>query len=246
MEHEGEESDTTLIPIYGYATYDSATYKNYTRFAASPHNTAYNPATRCISWGIPATFPGYITAFANVVDAGSMSGAEGYLTEIRRHTDVDGSIWWWPYAAGHAYGDVHRKDADPDYPGKCGWGSGVWVMLFVGEILGLRYDAPARRLSFRPFSPSGDFRWDDFRLGAGHFSVAFAHKAGEITIQVANYNAYGVTLALEVPLGDGFEFHRVLVGDGQAQPETGRFLDRPTVRLERQLAPGQEVRVTVL
>ncbi|GJM75830.1 hypothetical protein HMSSN036_80460 [Paenibacillus macerans] len=57
--HDGEESDTILMPLYGYAAYDDPAYRHYMQFSLSPHNPTYNPESRGIQWGDHAacTFP---------------------------------------------------------------------------------------------------------------------------------------------------------------------------------------------
>ena len=49
--HDGEESDTTLIPFYGYKSYDDIIFRNYLRFTASSHNPTYSTLSRGIKWG---------------------------------------------------------------------------------------------------------------------------------------------------------------------------------------------------
>ena len=76
MMHDGEESDTTLIPFYGYKTYDDPVVRNYARFSASEENPTYGTECRGIKWGHEsgATFPGYTTAFSGIVDEETMNG----------------------------------------------------------------------------------------------------------------------------------------------------------------------------
>ena len=51
MMHDGEESDTTLIPFYGYKTYDDPVVRNYARFSSSEENPTYGTECRGIKWG---------------------------------------------------------------------------------------------------------------------------------------------------------------------------------------------------
>jgi hypothetical protein len=250
MGHEGEESDTTLMPFYGYLSYDDPVYKNYTRFAMTEHNPAYSPVTRGIKWGstldplpVQATYPGYITGFANVVDRESMVGVDGWFTRIRQLTDVDGSIWWWPYASTTPkYGVPARFNIT----GKSGWASGLFVCLFVTQILGLSYDAPRRKLQFRPFSPSSNFTWHGFRLGHGRFSVGLTREPKRTEVRVTNENDHSVTVDLELAVEDDGPTRILANGREYGGTVTrGRFLGAATLKLTETLSPAEERVYTV-
>jgi len=255
MFHDGEESDTTLMPFYGYLPYDNPLYKNYTRFAASRHNVAYNPETRGIIWetygenaGVKtvgprvadATFPGYITALANVVHRESMVGTDGYMTEIRRLTDLDGSLWWWPYEKGARRGEVSARKFT-----ESGWATGVFVSLFVSDFLGLRYDAPAKTITFRPFSPSSDFEWRDVRLGSGRFDAVVRRKPDAVMAELANHNSYAVTADIELILPEGQILKELRVGprSGVQPQRTCEFLGHNTAAVRVPLKPGETIAV---
>jgi len=165
---DGEESETTLMPFYGFLPYEAAAYRNYMRFSMSTNNAQYVAATRSIDWGktVPATAPGYNKGLAFGDDHESLFGENGYYTEIRRVTDTDGSVSWWPYTKPQP-GEVRRS-----YPGKAGWFAGVHSVLFVHRFLGIRYDAPKKTLWFAPHPAIGDFAWNDFPFGQDRFSVS--------------------------------------------------------------------------
>lgn len=196
LHHDGEESDTILMPLYGYTPYDNETYRHYMQFSLSPHNPTYNPESRGIQWGdhSACTFPGYMSGMGMITDAASMSGEDGYFTEIRKLTDADGSLWWWPYNNGALYGDVVRHNNC----GKCGWASGVFGGLFVSQILGLTYDAPVRKLTFRPLSPTSSFTWEQVKLGSGCFTVTYRKTNDAVEASVMNHGAEAVTAAVEL------------------------------------------------
>lgn len=195
--HDGEESDTILMPLYGYAAYDDPAYRHYMQFSLSPHNPTYNPESRGIQWGDHAacTFPGYMSGMGMITDYTFLSGTDGYFRQIRQLTDADGSLWWWPYLNGARYGDVVRHHNC----GKCGWASGVFSGLFVSQILGISYDAPARRLSFRPLRAAGSFAWEDVRLGSGVFNLSYRQEGNVTEAIAANFNAQAVTVYVELP-----------------------------------------------
>lgn len=235
LHHDGEESDTILMPFYGYNDYYDATYNNYMRFSLSTHNPTYNPESRGIQWGdhSACTFPGYMSGMGMISDAASLSGEDGYFTQIRKLTDADGSLWWWPYNNGAPYGDVVRHNTC----GKCGWASGVFASMFVSQIIGLSYDAPNRQLTFRPFSPGSSFSWDQARLGGGTFSVSYRSGEQAVEASVTNYGAQAITAIVELPVTDIEPLAEV---DGiiafAAEGERG---GKSTRMFTEQLLPGQ-------
>ncbi len=254
MIHDGEESDVTLMPFYGYAPFDAPAYRNYNRFAFSPHNVAYCPETRGIVWEnygknakekpsgplmCDGTMSSYATALANVTDRESMIGNNGSMTELERLADVSGCMWWWPYGKAAKRSKVIRGLFE------CGFAPGVFLELYTSEFLGLRYDAPTRSLHFRPFNPSSDFTWEDFPLGSGRFSVAHRRRPGLIVAEVANRNPFAITSTVELILPDKDIYRKMKVGDQLVKPSgTGTFLGRNTVQVSRVLAPGQHIVVT--
>lgn len=195
--HEGEETDTTLMPFYGYAPYDHVPYKNFTRFAMSEHNVAYTPSLKGIRWGMkvdvettPLSCPSIMTNLANAVDLESFSGPDGALTEIRRLTDVDGSLWWWPYADKNDYGNPTRNNIC----GKCAWAAGVYASLFISDFLGVRYSPGERVLAVNPQAYLGPWTWDAFRFGNGTFSIEYVPWE---RLKVSNLNAWDVLVVCE-------------------------------------------------
>jgi len=261
MAHDGEESDTTLIPVYGYERYDCEIYKNYTRFALSEYNIHYNPETKGIKWGNDATMTGYMTALANVTDEASMSSKTGYMTEIRKITDIDGSTWWWPYEIDGKYGDVCRipeewwriygisedhadayKSINAEYPGKCGWASGVFISLFIQEFLGIKYDAPKKTVSFRPFSPSSSFTWRQFRIGSGIFSASYIKTDDYTQVKLVNENSHNIKLILEIPDLKSNTFQSLTKnGTDYKNYSKGVFLSNPTYIVDDELSPFESV-----
>jgi len=239
LAHDGEESDTTLASFYGFTSYDDPALHNYKRFSLSEHNVIYLKEFGGILWEHSTTFPGYVSGLAATRDAATMSGPEGYLTRIRRLTDLDGSIWWWPY---HNFSTSCR---DVDHPvrgvGKCGWGSGVFSCLFISQFLGLSYDAPTKTLDFRPFSPSSDFEWKRFRLGTSVFSASFKRECSKATLRVTNHNDSAVTVRFRAILPDGNRASKVIL-DGKpykGKTTTERFFDSAVIVLSSVLKPAQ-------
>ncbi|RCX23650.1 hypothetical protein DFP94_1011252 [Fontibacillus phaseoli] len=235
---DGEESDTILMPLYGYASYDDTAYRHYMQFSLSPANPTYNPESRGIQWGEHAacTFPGYMSGMGMLTDFASMSGTDGYLTEIRKLTDADGSLWWWPYLNGASYGDVVRHHNC----GKCGWASGVFSGLFTSRILGIAYDAPARQLSFRPLRAAGSFAWEGARLGSGVFNLSFRREDCIVEAVAANFGAKLVTVLVELPCEQGASPRTFVNGKpAGGRVDNGYYNGCTTVIFQETLQPGE-------
>lgn len=239
--HDGEESDTTLMPFFEYANYDDPAYQNHKRVAMTDANIYYKPHAKGIedsTWidpkdnpGIDATFPGYMTGFAGIETADEMIGPEGRMTIIRQLTDVDGSIWWWPYKHDKV---VRAFEIEGTHVGKSGWSSSVFILHFISQILGLSYDAPLKILSFRPFSPSSDFEWQYFRMGNAFFSAGYERSECRRRCYVENHNDIDIRLYLELILEPGGEVDSITV-DGEpyaGEPCMGSFFRSNTVKLD--------------
>ena len=251
MEHDGEESDTTLVPVYGFLPYDNQTYRNCLKFALSEHNVFYNETTRGIRWGNDATMTSYITGVPMITDSESYWAEESYISEIRKLCDMDGSLWWWPYLKGGKYGDVCRiisadneifskgdssMDAR-DYPGKCAWASGVFISLFVQEFTGLRFDAPTNTLEFKPLSPFGSYFWDSVKLGKGLFGIDYNVMDDAVNATLVNHNEFSVDMVLKIPiLGEKapISLNGAIIKDYEVE----EFLGRQLAVVEVTVKPG--------
>ncbi len=240
MVHDGEESDTTLMPVYGYTEYDNPKYKNYTRFALTEHNLLYSAESRGIKWpdDADATFPGYVTGFASVTDEKEMNGKQGYMTLIRQLTDVDGSIWWWPYPENNSkYGNVQRQCV------KCGWASGVFVTLFTSEFLGIKYDAPEKKLRFRPFSPSSNFKWKCLRMGKACFDVSYERKEEKkkVLLSIKNSNQFGILAEYTIILEKNTQVQKIKMNGAEYKDDFkyGKFLGKSTIAINASINAQQ-------
>lgn len=217
MASDGEESETALTPYYGFLPNDDPIYTNYMRFSMSPENKQYTPQTRSINWGtqVPSTAPGYNKGLCATDDREGLFGPQGYHTEIRRVTDADGSVWWWPVSLKKDGANIELGKADDKAaaqggkiepqrnPGKAGWFSGVYAALFRTRFAGLDYDAPKRVLTWQPLPALGDFAWQDIPFGRERFGVKLASQGGSRVATVANPNDRPVTVRLRLPQAGG-------------------------------------------
>jgi len=254
---DGEESDTTLMPFYGFLPYDDDLYRNYMRFSMSPHNLVYQPKVRAITWSgspatplpdrVPSTAPGYMKGIVIGNDAPSLYGQHGYYSEVRRITDADGSIFWWPYGwnSNPPQWDYERP-VRMAVPGKSGWFAGVHTALFISRFLGVDYDAPSRTLAFAPSPLLGKrFAWNGFQMGSGRFSVSYEREGSSVVAVVTEEGAQDCRLDLVLPV-EGFGAGPAATIDGKPYEATRiRSLGRDSIRVVASLAAGKTVKVAV-
>jgi hypothetical protein len=235
--HDGEESDTTLAPFYGFCAGDEPALLNHARQAFRETNPFYSKDLDAIWWynenWSSATFPGWITALAGETDEKELAAR---LHRIRQLTDLDGSIWWWPYKY-----DTRDRSAvlRANNARKCGWASSVYLCRFVHDIVGIGFDLPARQVAFRPFLPWSRFAWRNCRLGRGLFHLQYERTPRAIMASLANLGSETLTATIElmVPL------HTKVEVPSDAKP--GRHYGRASISLTRALRPGDELRADV-
>lgn len=244
-----------LMPFYGFCEADDPALLRHSRLALTPQNALYASHVDGIHWfdgdGDPlgradvaaaawgsdhkwhcATFPAWTTALAG---AGDEEQLRRELDRIARLTDLDGSIWWWPYAYGETDPAAVKR-----HPVKCGWAAGVYLCRFVHDILGLQLDAPRRRLAFRPFCPWRAFAWRNCRLGHSTFDVSCTKADGRIEACVRNRNDTRLAVAVELALPPGAEAGPCLCNGRPATGLTGkRRYGRPAVLVEAEVDAGQ-------
>ena len=257
--HDGEETDVALMPFYGFCEPDEPALVNHSKLGLSPENPLYAPGLDGIWWGDnhhqpAATFPGWMTALAG---AATREEVGQRLEQIRRLTDHDGSIWWWPYRHPETDPtrirrkepwfrlDLHGRKHDVGV-GKCGWAAGVYLCLFTTNILGLRVDVPAGQVALRPFCPWPEFTWTDCRLGDSRLDFAYRHHGNRIAGEIMNRSDQPFEATIELALPLAAAPHRVVVNgqqEGQAEP-TQRY-GRPAMRATRGLGPGEALSLQV-
>ena len=168
--HDGEESDTTLAPVYGFVSLTDPVYQHTMRFAGSDDNPTYVPNIKGISWGAEsgATFPGFISVLMG--HTASSIDFETCFIELTKLADLDGSWWWWPYPVKPSYGHVVRNFGC----GKCGWAAGMISVILISQYMGLRVDEGS--LLIRPMANLSKYSWMNARLGDRHFDVVLTKQ----------------------------------------------------------------------
>jgi hypothetical protein len=258
MVSDGEESDTTLMPFYGFLPYDNDVYLHYMRFSMSEHNQAYQPKVRAITWAgspatplydrVPSTAPGYMKGIALGNDFQALFGEHGYYSEVRRITDADGSILWWPFGwNSNPPAWNYDNPVRLNIPGKAGWFAGVHTAVFLTRYLGVSYDAPDRTLKFAPSPLLGNrFRWSEFPMGIERFSVSYERQGSMVGVSVKKESGKAFRLDLTLPV-DGLGDAPVVTVDGKQQKTTpkARYLGCDTIRVLAELPAGRTVNVAV-
>lgn len=228
MVHDGEETDTTLIPYYGLALRDNPLLRNYTRFAMTEENRFYSPVSKGIRWEdcSDATFPGYITGLSNTKDHQSF---DCYFNIIKKLTDLDGSIWWWPYPCGSLNSAIMKRE-----PGKCGWASGAFITFFISDIMGLKYEGNIRKLHVKPLNATGGYEWKKAVFGYAEFNIIYNEKM----LLVENLNEYDVTIDTQL-FGE-----KILLNGNEADAECGILFGKKVVCCNYVLKAEDKVRLT--
>jgi len=241
---DGEESDTNLMPFYGFCESDEPAYINHARLGLTPQNPYYTDLFDGIWWydegWAGTTFPGWMTGLAGCSNESELLKR---LERIRTLVDVDGSIWWWPYA---------REATDPTKPdrflvgAKCGWAAGVYLCLFVHNILGISLDMPSRRVSLRPFCPWGRFSWTNCRLGRSVFDVAYRKEQDRIVGEIRNRNQMEFDGMIELMLPEGTSVTACKLNDQPTSDyQSGKRYGRPTAGITGKIAPDGALQLEV-
>ncbi|QHN04314.1 hypothetical protein FTO74_13790 [Granulicella sp. WH15] len=240
--HDGEESETTLLPFYGFCKADDPRLLHHASLAMTKENPLYSPELDAIWWynanWSSATFPGWTTALAGAADEPQILHR---LNRIRSLTDLDGSPWWWPYTYGSKdpsmplRGDVARK---------CGWGAAVYLCCLINNFIGVSVDARSRSIHFAPFIPWDSFSWNRARIGATSFDLELTKTPGEISAFVRNRNCHRYAATIVLTPGKG-----ISLKDLQASGVSIKALStlecwgRTSLQVEVDLAPGEHVHV---
>jgi hypothetical protein len=235
--HDGEETDTTLMPFYGFCEQDDEALINHANVAFTSENFLYWPEMDGVWWTddqrFGATFPAWMTHLAGSADEAQLAA---HLERIRRLTDLDGSIWWWPYRAGAT--DLSAPTREPSGM-KSAWAAGVYLCLFVNNILGLRADRPGRTVAFRPFCPWPAFTWKGCRLGESCFDVTYRRTSSQVSGAITNRNAEPCDGLIELTLPAGASAASLPAG-----ARRGNRYGRESVAYSAKIAPGRTLRIS--
>jgi hypothetical protein len=128
---------------------------------------------------------------AGLTSATSPAELASAIDKFRTLTDVDGSLWWWPYRYGETDGKAVIRGNEA---GKCAWASGVFVLRFIHDVLGLDADVPFRTLRVSPMMPWPQFKWQGAGLGSSRFDFVW-NEEGEFAVTNRNTKNWLVRVA---------------------------------------------------
>lgn len=256
MISDGEESDITLMPFYGFIPQDDPTYLNYMKFSVSTHNAIYDPNLHAITWfGVPSTAPGYMKGICAAVNSTELFADHGYYNEVRKVTDADGSIWWWSYGWAKEFikdGLTISKIATPygeltrGVPGKSGWFSGIHSVLFINRFIGLSSNHINNEVRFEPMRIIGDFTWNDLPLGNERFTVSFKSLKGKVGVSFENLNNENKDFEAILPIQISTKKHIVKVNGNKIQDFTEiKSFGNPAIKLSREVAAHELINIEI-
>ena len=248
--HDGEEGASSMAPFYGFCRADESRLLNYKQRALCPDNPIYNTNLDAINWlgntnhSQPwagwlsgPTSPSWVAALAGAASEGEVYR---WVKRIGQITDLDGSIWWWPYKLTNTVylGDVKRSDADATV-GKVGYTASMFGAEFYFKIMGLTFDYPTRSIFFAPLCPWDDVKWNECRLGNSLFNIGFHRQAGSITGEIVNANSEPFLGTFELPVPSGANATSCTL-NGQPVPVTvGTMYGRTSYQVSQTLGAGQ-------
>ncbi|MGA2608559.1 MAG: hypothetical protein ABSH01_14025 [Terriglobia bacterium] len=248
--HNGEEAFTTLAPFFGFCEADDRALINHAKLAFTEDNPLYEPAVDGIwwdnrgAWGSGITTPGQM---AMLVAINNEAELQQRLDQLRTLTDLDGSIWWWPYLYPcNDRRNIRRRDWPTD-TSKSGFTMAIASCLLANNVLGMSVDVPARRVALRPFCPWGEFNWERARLGNSRFDVAYKQEEKRIMGRITNRNhqPYEAMIELTLPTSAAPRATTLNGMPAQDAKSTTRF-GRAAVRIAAHVAPAASVELLVV
>jgi hypothetical protein len=235
--HDGEEAFTTLAPYFGFCEADEPALINHAKLAFTEENPLYEPAVDGIWWdkrgtyGTGITIPGQM---AMLVGINNEKELHARLEQLRRMTDVDGSLWWWPYLYPCSNPRHIRRRDWPTDVSKCGYAAALYMCLFVNNIMGIRADMPAKEVSLRPFCPWKEFTWKNCRIGTMLFDFEYKEEGREMVGRITNKNTETFMCSLELTLPEDVDS---ILESTEGSAVSSRF-QRTSVRVSEVLEPG--------
>lgn len=237
--HDGEESDTTLMPFYRFCPPDDPDLIHHAKTGLSPANPYYAKELDGIWWynnsGFrPATAPAWATGLASAANEQEMKAR---LHRFRELTDLDGSLWWWPYRYGETdQAAVLRGNGTS----KCGWVSAAYLLRFVQGVIGADIDVPARTLGFAPFCCWDEFHWKRARLGTAEFDLSYQSTGTGLLAKVSNRNTVPYTVIVRLTSRQGLPLQSATQDTLAEAPRAVTYYQMPALEFRVQVDPGAE------
>ncbi len=173
----GEDTTSSLAPVYGLYPFDYAPYVNLNRFARSLFISNYDPeyqTMRELHYGMNPSATGITLKLGGSVTPAEMRDSLNLLFE---RLDESASLYWWPRAS-------NKKRCLT----RCSQGQGAWVQHSIEQWLGLRMNSEQRSLTIQPQGLINDFTLKAGRIGNFVFDIAWHESSDSSEFEVRNLN----------------------------------------------------------
>jgi hypothetical protein len=239
--HDGEEIMVATAPIFDFVESDDPRRIRHGVSAMSTVNGFYEPSLDAMYWaeGAPVTAPGWLPALSGAADEAAIEAA---IALWRSRTDVDGSIYWWPYddPSTDPYAIRRRLSfggATPIDTPKVDYATSNVLALLIHDVFGLSGDVPAREVRFRPHTPWSSFTWRDAPMGTAGFDLSYVDDGATIVATLTNRepDPWVATVEVTVPTGSV----------ATSEPPSGTRYTRDALARTATLGPGESLTVTL-
>lgn len=227
--HDPEEVVVGEMPLLGLIEQDDPRYTRKMKSVFDSTNYLYaqyyGPQIDAVEWrGSSQDMSGvWVDGWTGGASApawlcrveGATTNAEllNAFTRDRKITDVDGSVWWWPYNMNETNpANIQRRRCY----GESGWGqngfadlskvdyyTSVYCVNLVSNVMGLTGDCPNHTVKYRPIIPFSSLTWTDGRLGDMKLDLTYTDNGSTITASITNRNAVAYNVLIEVTVPEG-------------------------------------------
>lgn len=183
----GEDSATSLAPVYGLYEFDYGPYVNLNRYARSlliPNYDLEFQTMRELHYGANPSATGAVLRLGGACTRAEMAKSLEILTG---RLDESGSLFWWPRA-------YNKKRCLT----RCSQGQGAWLQHACDQWMGLRMDGANRTLTIRPQGLLSAYRMEGGRIGAFPFDIAWEEKPEGTRFRVTNRSGCTFRIKLEI------------------------------------------------
>lgn len=179
----GEDTATSLAPLYGLYEFDYEPYVNLNLYARSLFITNYDPeyeTLRELHYGMNPSATGVILRLGGSRTKNEMKRSLKILFD---RLDESGSLFWWPRAS-------NKKRCLT----RCSQGQGAWLQQSEEQWLGLRMDGTRKILTIRPQGLLSDYEIIQSRIGNYTFDVQWHESKDESVFYAKNRNEVPFTI----------------------------------------------------
>ncbi len=226
--YDGEDSSSVLAPVYGIYDFTWEPWVNYHRYARSLFCSNYEPEMDVLRWfpyGGALDGTAYVSQLGGSLTRKEMKRALENM--ISSAVDDTGSLYWWPRAE-----NMRRMIA------RCSQGQGSWIVQFIKQWLGIRFDAENKVLNVSPRGLPDCFCWKGAYLGGYCFDISYCEREEKSSITVRNHNrdTFRVIFGCR-PYGAGAQ--------GEIREESGTVQPKEELTLERRPEKAEDTYFSV-